>query len=146
MKIKKPTKKTMTNTAATGVGVVVGIKVSKAAESFLSAKNETFAKVGVAVVGAGLAMGVEGADAVSHAVRGAGLGMLIDQGVKALDKAVNGKIPADSKVLKSMFPGGTTTSTLSPSIKARLAGRMGNIEANQYKMASPSYTGGFVAQ
>lgn len=146
MNFKKPTKKTMTNTTATAAGVVVGVKASKAVESFLADKNETLSKATPVVFGAALALGVEGANAASHAARGAGIGMIIDQGLKALDKAVNGKLPTNSKVLSAMFDGDTPTKTMSPTLTKKLASAMGNTSvSNGIRMGMPSQHGGFVA-
>ncbi len=138
MKFKKPTKKTMTNTAATTAGVVVGVKASKAAEGLVPSNYETAGKAGVAVVGAALALGVEGSGPIEHSVRGVGIGMVIDQGIKALDKALSGKLPKDNKVLSAMFPGGTQP--VSPTVRAKLAARLANPSYpynGHLRMASP---------
>lgn len=148
MKIKKPTKKTMINTAATGAGVVLGMKSSSAIESFVPTQHATLGKAGVVVLGAALALAVEGSGPAMHAVRGTGIGLIIDQGVKALDNTLNGKIPSSNKVLTAMFPASEpkeATKALAASMRARMASA---INPSQYRMASPTgaFEGGYVAQ
>lgn len=111
MDIKKPSKHNAILTATTVGGAAVGAMLSEGVFSLLhngtqdaiaGADNSKSIKRGVIAVGGGvLAAFVSGTDALSQAIKGAGLGMAVAQSVKLVSE-----IAAKSPMVQSYATGG----------------------------------------
>jgi hypothetical protein len=142
MKFKKPSGEQVMGAASLAGGTLVGFKASKGVESVIPAKFKTPGKVAIAVAGLVLAVGVTGTSTGSKAVRGAGIGMALDQANKAINSVTAGKLPSHP-VVDAMFSNSqTSVKALTPearvALNARLGRGMGNgIQPDMYRMANP---------
>ena len=146
MKTKKPTGKKVTNTVATVLAVIVGMKLSKAASSLIPIQNELAKKGIIATTGALAALFVDGDDMTAKIVQGIGAGMIVQQGSDALDGVVQGYLPAPTnagtKAINAAF-GNSTVAASQESLagRRRSRGRLAN-PFNNVRLANPVMSNG----
>ncbi|SFB72252.1 hypothetical protein SAMN04487907_101259 [Zunongwangia mangrovi] len=106
MKIGKISLANISTEAVSFGGAVLGGAVSDGAMAIIPAEHKTAARYGMTGGGILLASIVKGKDSISQALKMAGIGIAVKQGLAAIRDFAEGQISVDDTSMASRFVGG----------------------------------------